>query len=299
MDDATLPLDEELVDDETLPLDDELTLPLDEDDEPPLEVELEVEPPLVEEPPLEVELEPVEVEETTTLPPLDPPPPPKKPPAKKPPPAKPPLPPMIAGTLPELPTSATIGGGGIAAPWLVSVTTSGVQVVRVCVTTRRMRAPCPPASRVVVVRCTTRRTMCAELACAFSATWTAPPPTSAPPHAQAHSFAKAIRTDMLSLSLSRQSAPDAVHVQLGCRYPREVQNKSLSSTPLTSKTAPRRAARLSPGGATWLTSRSGTDRPARGADLGIHRSLICFSLKAKSRPKSAERFACGGRGARL
>jgi len=29
-----------------------------------------------------------------------------------------------------------------------------------------------------------------------SATWTAPPPMIAPPHAQAHNFAKAIRTDM-------------------------------------------------------------------------------------------------------
>ncbi len=30
----------------------------------------------------------------------------------------------------------------------------------------------------------------------FSATWTAPPPTTAPPTVQAHSFARAIRTDI-------------------------------------------------------------------------------------------------------
>lgn len=35
---------------------------------------------------------------------------------------------------------------------------------------------------------------------AMSATWSAPPPMIAPPHAQAASFARAIRTDMLSHS---------------------------------------------------------------------------------------------------
>ncbi len=35
---------------------------------------------------------------------------------------------------------------------------------------------------------------------AFSATWTAPPPISAPPAATAASLAKAIRTDMVRLS---------------------------------------------------------------------------------------------------
>ncbi|MBB5685479.1 hypothetical protein [Sphingobium boeckii] len=34
----------------------------------------------------------------------------------------------------------------------------------------------------------------------FSATWTAPPPITAPPHAHAHNFARAIRTDIAPLS---------------------------------------------------------------------------------------------------
>lgn len=32
--------------------------------------------------------------------------------------------------------------------------------------------------------------------CGFSAIWTAPPPITAPPHVQAHNFAKAILTDI-------------------------------------------------------------------------------------------------------
>jgi hypothetical protein len=36
----------------------------------------------------------------------------------------------------------------------------------------------------------------------FSATWTAPPPMIAPPHAQAHSCAKAILTDIEHLFLT-------------------------------------------------------------------------------------------------
>ncbi|NIJ28990.1 hypothetical protein FHT00_000923 [Sphingomonas insulae] len=40
-----------------------------------------------------------------------------------------------------------------------------------------------------------------------SATWTAPPPINAPPHAQAHNFANAIRTDITSLSRCRRHCP--------------------------------------------------------------------------------------------
>lgn len=38
----------------------------------------------------------------------------------------------------------------------------------------------------------------------FSTTWTAPPPRTAPPHAQAHNFAKAILTD-IGLLTSREA----------------------------------------------------------------------------------------------
>jgi hypothetical protein len=198
-------LDDEEVDEDELVEDDELvdeeedTLPLDELvlETLPLEVEV-LEPPLdvlVLDPPLEVEVEPpLEVEETTMLPPLDP--PPKKPPAKKPPPnpPKPPLPPTTTGGEPPPTLMTGWGGNGIGAPCEVTVTTCGWQAVVLVVTTRlrtwrtgRFTTACLITDRLIEVR-----------ALAWvSATWTAPPPMIAPPHAQAHNFAKAIRTDMI------------------------------------------------------------------------------------------------------
>jgi len=76
---------------------------------------------------------------------------------------------------------------------LASVTVGGGQTVRVVVTTRRTFAARRTATlrtmRLVFLTCATR-------GLADSATCTAPPPITAPPHAQAHSFAKAIRTDI-------------------------------------------------------------------------------------------------------
>jgi len=162
---------------------------------PPVEVDT---PPVEVETPLDVLLEPVEllVEETTTLPPLPPPLPPKKPP-KNPlePPPKPPLPPRTTGTWP--PPDITAGAAAIGATgmggtgWPATVTTAGVQDVTVR----------------TVLRFTTRATW-RGLAYAFfvcftiagrgdSATWTAPPPMIAPPHAHAQSFAMAILTDII------------------------------------------------------------------------------------------------------
>lgn len=180
-----------------------LDVPLLEDvllDDPPVEVDppLDAELPLDDPPPVLV------VEEMTTPPPL-PPPPPKKPPAKKPPPppkppppastTPPPLPPAI-GNSPLDPVKG--GGSGTGVPWLVTVTTAGGQTARVWVTTRRTRL----FGRCTRV-CTTFRTFFTYpwRACADSVTWTAPPPITAPPHAQAQSFAKAIRTDIASLFL--------------------------------------------------------------------------------------------------
>ena len=130
-DEETLPLDELVL--ETLPLEELVleTLPLDV---------LELDPPddvLLLEPPLEVDVDPpLEVEDTTMLP-LEP--PPKNPPPKNPPPnpPKPPLPPTITGVEPPPPPLTTgAGGSGIGAPWDVTVTVCGWQVVTVLVTTR-------------------------------------------------------------------------------------------------------------------------------------------------------------------
>ena len=161
---------------------------------PPLEDEELVEPPL-------------EVDEITMLP-LDPPLPPKpppKPPPNPPPPKKPP-PPMTAGTAPPpppmkpSPIAAGIGTGGA----LATVTIAGGQVVVVVVVTIRRRG----AREATSVRLTIRlATLCFTVFCLTtaargrSATCTAPPPITAPPHAQAQSFAKAIRTDMIFSSL--------------------------------------------------------------------------------------------------
>lgn len=181
VDDEELVEDDELVDDEddTLPLDDDETLPLDELvlETPPVLDEVELDPPL-------------EVDETTMLP-LDP--PPKKPPAKKPPPKppNPPLPPTITGAWPPPPLITGAGGNGIGAPWLVTVTTCGVQAVEVCVVTT-LRTRCGTTACLMTCRLIETRD-----AAWVSATWTAPPPMIAPPHAQAHNFAKAIRTDMI------------------------------------------------------------------------------------------------------
>ncbi len=57
--------------------------------------------------------------------------------------------------------------------------------------------------------CTTGRGACM--------TCIAPPPTRAPPHAQAHNFARAIRTDMLDYSLLgavRSMSPHRQHAHL-------------------------------------------------------------------------------------
>lgn len=163
---------------------------------PPVEVD---EPPEdVEEPPDEVE-PPLDVEETTMLPPPLPPP---KPPTKKPPPKpppKPPEPPTTTGTPPPPPLDR-IGpsGSGIGAPPCdATVTVAGAQAWVVTVR---------------VMRFTTRRAgarAAMRLRGAFLTLWVltyavfgwlvaciAPPPMTAPPQAQAQSFASAIRTDI-------------------------------------------------------------------------------------------------------
>jgi hypothetical protein len=86
------------------------------------------------------------------------------------------------------------------------VTVCGVQavVVRV-VTTLRRTVLCGTTACLMTCRLIETRS-----AAWVSATWTAPPPMIAPPQAQAHSFAKAIRTDMSVTSslLARCRSPN-------------------------------------------------------------------------------------------
>lgn len=190
-------------------------------DDPPVEVDdPPVEDPPVEEPPVEVEPPldevdpPLDVEEMTIPPDPPPPPPPKKPPPEKPPPNPPKPPPITVMPPPPPPPIAgtSAGGSGIGAPWLVMVTTAGGHTARVCVTTRRTRPP-----GWLTVRRTTRLVFWTYAWRVFeaSATCTAPPPTIAPPHAQAHSLAKAIRTDMISLFRCRQDLLPGLHYLSG------------------------------------------------------------------------------------
>lgn len=207
------PVDDELPPDPPLevvdvedrpPLDDELP-PVDVD--PPLvDDELPPEPPLKVDPPL-VDVDPLVVDDTTTLPP-PPDEPPKKPPAKKPPPIPPDEPPMTTGKPPPLPPNeplsanaaprGAIGGSGRAPPRDVMAVTPGRAHATCVVTTRRTRL----TMRVGPARCVAMRTILRALwtlatwVRGWFVAWMAPPPTIAPPHAQAQSFAKAIFTDM-------------------------------------------------------------------------------------------------------
>lgn len=173
-----------------LPPEDDETLPEEEDDTLPDDETL---PDELDEPPLDVD--------EITIDPLDPPPlPPKNPPPPKPPPPpKKPPPPITSGTPPPPPPKPSLTGtGGKGAALLATVITAGAHAELVVVVMIRRPARVPErtmATRCVVVVIRLTR-CCRAIACGRSATWTAPPPITAPPHAQAHSFAKAIRTDI-------------------------------------------------------------------------------------------------------
>ena len=197
--------DDELL--ETFPLDVE-TFPL-EVETPPVDVET---PPVeVDTPPVEVDTPPVEVEtppvvelvellmppvellvdEITTDPPPPPPLPPKKPPMNPPP--KPPPPAITIGAAPPPDITGISAGGkgagkGMGGAWVVTVTVCGAQEVTVFTTFRLTGRGAGAAFMLLLLWTTAGR--------ALSATWTAPPPTSAPPQVQAHNLANAIRTDI-------------------------------------------------------------------------------------------------------
>lgn len=148
----------------------------------------------------------------STLPPLDelpPKNPPKKPPPKPP---QPPEPPITIGWPPPVTTSGCAGSSG-----------SGIGIIATCSSqqpsssiTRRMRLTFFGTTRLAG-RSLTYFTGAGALvlystsAACGSATCTAPPVTSAPPAATAANFARAIRTDMvlLSLALGRPDRPGA------------------------------------------------------------------------------------------
>ncbi len=225
VDDPPVDVDDPPVDVEDPPVVEEMP-PVVVDDELPPDPPLDVEEELPPDPPLDVEVDPLVVEVTTTLPPL-PPEPPKKPPAKKPPPkpANPPDPPITTGTAPPPPPAnaisrGSIGGSGIGAPRVVVVVTIGSGYDSLLATTRRTRLtrlhPGPTPLRHTAATRTDARFLifwtCAGRAIGWPATCTAAPPMSAPPHAQAASFARAIFTDIAS---SCSSTPPCLHEYIG------------------------------------------------------------------------------------
>ena len=157
---------------------------------PPVEVDT---PPVVEL--VELVMPPVEllVEEITTDPPPEPPLPPKKPP-KKPPPPKPGPPPASTTGAPPLPDmtgiSAAAGAGrGMGAAWVTTVMVCGAAFTVLTTCRFATRTGRRGAAFTLLVLCSTAGR-------ALSATCTAPPPMIAPPAAQAHNLANAIRTDI-------------------------------------------------------------------------------------------------------
>jgi hypothetical protein len=145
------------------------------------------------------------------LPPLDelpPKKPPKKPPPKPPP--QPPPPPMTSGCPPPATMTGCCGNSG-----------SGIGIIATCSLqqsssfsiTRRMRFTFLGSTRLAGRSLTYLTGACplvlySTWVVCGSATCTAPPVTSAPPAATAASFARAIRTDMVLLSLARWCRPD-------------------------------------------------------------------------------------------
>jgi hypothetical protein len=83
------------------------------------------------------------------------------------------------------------GGTGMGAAGVATVTTLGVQAT---VFTERRTSFVGALAEALLAFVRAGRG-------ADSATWTAPPPMIAPPQAHAHSFAKAIRTDIFRHSL--------------------------------------------------------------------------------------------------
>lgn len=219
------------------------------------DVEVETLPEVVETPPVVVVVvltsplelvPPVVVEVMTTLPPPPPPPPPKKPPKKPPP--KPPIgpPPITTGAPPPPPPETGMGAGGMYG--------GGSGTIAICGWSQQVRLMILRTRRVVrgcslrTTRAAGRLAGCAVLAILslrysvvfvwVSATWTAPPPMIAQPAAQADSFARAIRTDMIcALFVSREVAGGAIERTPATHLPETTQRPVNGTTPLTANPA--------------------------------------------------------------
>lgn len=243
---------------------------VDEPPEPPDEVEVD-EPP---EPPDEVE-PPLEVEETTILPPPLPPP---KPPTKKPPPKpppKPPEPPTTTGTPPPPLDRIGPSGRGIGAPPCdATVTVAGAQAW--VVTVRVMRFTTRRAGARAAIR----------LRGAFLTLWDftyavlgwldaciAPPPITAPPQAQAQSFARAIRTDITFFPYPRgemRLPPGPIHrpfTQSDCR------SLEIPASRLTLIIAPPKRFTKGRSQSIWLMSHKGAVSLKSLTRKGVDRAL--------------------------
>jgi hypothetical protein len=203
--DVELPPDEVEVDDP--PVEVEVELPLTITVTPPLLLELPDEEPLV----VVVELI------STWPPPLDP---PKKPPKKPPPkPPKPLEPPITTGVLPPPPLTIGAWGGRGKGTGTIAICCSSTQTCLPSWSTRRLGASHSSVTmrrvsltlrgivRLAVLTYLTGLVVFTSFTervensfAGASATCTAPPTARAPPAATADSFARAIRTDMVSLS---------------------------------------------------------------------------------------------------
>lgn len=127
----------------------------------------------------------------------------------------------------------------MGAAWLVRVMTCGAGE------TTRWRMRC--TRRTMRVRGWTGRTCLMSRRTAGRgdwATWTAPPPMIAPPHARAQSFAKAILTD-IACSLPARWRADCLH-PVRCRWNQKAQKRVPIAMPLTLN--------LQKSGISWLTN---------------------------------------------
>lgn len=111
---------------------------------------------------------------------------------------------------------------GTGAAFATVITAGAQAAVVVVVVTRRIRPPVDANWRRTIRLDTIFLAYTARFG--LSATCTAPPPIRAPPHAQAHNFAKAIRTDISSLFRCRRlRGPGSRSQHFESRYPTKAE----------------------------------------------------------------------------
>lgn len=148
------------------------------------------------------------------------------------------------------------------------------------------------AGRAVLAILTLRYSVLADW---VSATWTAPPPTTAQPAAQADSFARAIRTDMANVTpLFPPEERPVPTGHLPVRVHSTVQRRDAPTTPLTGIVASRigKCRRLE--GLRWQVCRNGTARP-RSVSASGERARGAQSRAASGPESNSPPWgACGG-----